>query len=84
MSDRVTRWKCPGCHGTGEIIVGGKIRKCAPCDGTGNAMVDGETERHKRELARIRRGQWEDTFEFTRGRPYDGAYVDEDGKLRLP
>jgi hypothetical protein len=63
--DALKRWKCRQCFGTGEQIVGGKIIRCLTCDGTGNAMVDGAEERHKRELARIKKGKqasWLDHF----------------------
>lgn len=57
-------WKCPLCHGAGEVIVGyDDIQTCRKCDGTGNAYVDGEAAAHRRRLDEIRR----------RNQPYRGT-----------
>lgn len=57
MSDRLTYWKCPHCHGTGRVFEA-YMREpldCLECDGTGNSCTDGKTERHKRRLAEFDR-----------------------------
>lgn len=54
MSDQLTYWKCPKCHGTGFQICGGREITCYPCDGTGNAMVDGAARAHRRALSELR------------------------------
>lgn len=54
MTERLTYWKCPDCHGAGLVFrpwYAETPEQCFKCDGTGNALVDGETERHKRRLA---------------------------------
>ena len=54
MSDRLTYWKCPKCHGTGHVFrpwYNKQSGSCFACAGTGNALVDGETEQHKQRLA---------------------------------
>lgn len=57
MSEHITFWKCPKCHGTGKTIkywgVKAETEACRKCDGTGNGLVDGEASEHQREIDRI-------------------------------
>ena len=43
-----------------------------------------KTRRHRRWLNRNNPAPWSDELQFTRGRPYDGAIVNEDGELVIP
>lgn len=54
MKNRLTYWKCPKCHGTGErIVVPGHVEHCSDCAGTGNALVDGKARAHAAEIERL-------------------------------
>jgi len=59
MTERITYWKCPDCHGTGKRIVGyDSVERCFRCDGTGNAFVDGRARAHARRVAEIEQRDW--------------------------
>lgn len=57
--DEITFWKCPQCHGCGEVAPhwSNTVHVCPACDGTGNALVDGAEREQRREIVRRKQFQ---------------------------